>query len=138
MSTLTRFRGGATPFDWVNSLSLFPFLTPGIRIEDYLEGDSYVVRAELPGVDPAKDVTVTYTDGELRLHVVRTTEHQDKTRSEFHYGSFYRSVPLPAGAKEDTITAGYVDGILTIKVLIGEVETTGKTIPITVGTAKKK
>jgi len=138
MSTITRIRGGLTPLEWVNNLSLFPFLAPGIRIEEFLEGDKYVVRAELPGIDPAKDVTVTYVDGELRLHVVRSGEEKDKTHTEFHYGSFYRTVPLPAGAREDTIAAEYVDGILTIKVLVGEVETTGKPIPITVGAAKKK
>lgn len=137
MSTITKTRV-LTPLEWVNNLSLFPFLAPTIRIEEFLEGDTYVVRAELPGVDPAKDVTVTYADGELRLNVVRTTEQKDRTHSEFHYGSFYRSVPLPAGAREDTIAAEYADGILTIKVLVGEVETTGKPIPIAVGGTKKE
>ncbi|BCB83024.1 Hsp20/alpha crystallin family protein [Phytohabitans suffuscus] len=138
MSTITRARGALTPLEWVNNLSLFPFLAPSIRIEEFLDGETYVVRAELPGIDPAKDVTVTYAEGELRLHVERSTEHKDRTHSEFHYGSFYRTVPLPAGAREDTITAEYADGILTIKLLVGEVETTGKPIPITVGAAKKK
>lgn len=50
----------------------------------------------------------------------------------------FRSVPLPAGAWEDTIAAEYVDGILTINILAGEVETTGKPILITVAAAKKK
>jgi HSP20 family protein len=124
--------------EWVNNLSLFPFLAPSIRIEEFLEGDSYVIRAELPGIDATKDVTVTYADRELRLHVVRASEEKDRTHSEFHYGSFYRSVPLPAGAREDTIAAEYANGILTIKMLVGAVETTGKPIPITVGVAKKK
>src|SRR5687768_14009966 len=126
MSTITRVRGGLTPLEWVNSLSLFPFLAPSIRIEEFLEGETYVIRAELPGIDPAKDVTVRCVDGELRLNVERSTERMDSTHSEFHYGSFYRAVPLPAGAREDTITAEYADGILTIKLLIGEPEAEGK------------
>lgn len=137
MSTITRARGGLTPLEWVNNLSLFPFLSPSIRIEEYLEGETYFVRAEMPGIDAEKDVTVTYAEGELRLHVQRSTEHKDRTHSEFHYGSFYRSVALPAGVREDTISAEYVDGILTVRMLIGDVETTGKPIPITVGAAKK-
>ncbi|GAA4475506.1 Hsp20/alpha crystallin family protein [Phytohabitans houttuyneae] len=137
MSTITRTRV-LTPLEWVNNLSLFPFLAPGIRIEEFLEGETYVIRAELPGIDPAKDVTVTCVDGGLRLHVERAAGRKDSTHSEFHYGSFYRSVPLPAGAREDTITAEYADGILTIKLLVGEVEAEGKPIPITVAAAKKK
>ncbi|MDW5330429.1 hypothetical protein [Plantactinospora sp. KLBMP9567] len=38
---------------------------------------------------------------------------------------------------EDTITAEYTDGILTIKVLVSVPETAGRTIPITVGPDKK-
>ncbi|MFY1668641.1 Hsp20/alpha crystallin family protein [Plantactinospora sp. WMMB334] len=135
MSTITKARGGLTPLEWVNNLSLFPFLAPAIPVEEFLEGETYTVRAELPGVDPAKDVTVTCADGALRLHVVRSTEHRDRTRSEFHYGSFYRTVPLPAGAREETVSAAYADGILTITVLVGKVESTGKTIPIAIGTS---
>ncbi|HEU5108790.1 MAG TPA: Hsp20/alpha crystallin family protein [Micromonosporaceae bacterium] len=126
-----------TPLEWFSGFSLLPFLAPGIRVEDYLDGDTYIIRAELPGIDPAKDATVTYADGVLRLRVTRTAEHKEQARSEFHYGSFDRVIPLPAGAKADTITAVYAAGILTIKVLVGELEDGGKTIPITVGTAKK-
>ena len=138
MSTITKPRGAAmTPLEWFSSLPLLPFLPPGIRVEDYLDGDTYIIRAELPGIDPAKDATVTYADGALRLHVTRTAEHKEQTRSEFHYGSFDRVIPLPSGAKEDTITAIYASGILTIKVLVGEADAGGKVIPITVGTTKK-
>jgi HSP20 family protein len=138
MSTITKARGTAmTPLDWFTSLPLLPFLAPTIRVEEYLDGDTYIIRAELPGIDPAKDATVTYADGILRLHVTRTAEHKEQTRSEFHYGSFDRGIPLPSGAKEDTITAVYAGGILTIKVLVGEADTGAKTIPITVGTGKK-
>lgn len=136
MSTITRARGGLTPLEWVNNLSLFPFLAPNIRIEEFLDGDTFVVRAELPGVDPAKDITVTYVDGELRLHAVRPVGERDRTRSEFHYGTLYRTVPLPAAVREETITAEYADGILTITALVGAAETTGKPIPITVGVSK--
>ena len=52
-----------------------------------------MVRAELPGIDPVKDVDITYTDGVLRLAVTRTEEHKDKRRSEFRYGTFQRTIP---------------------------------------------
>jgi HSP20 family protein len=136
-TTMTRWRGGA-PFDWPE-LSWFPLFAPTIRVEEYTEGDTYVVRAELPGIDPAADVKLSYLDGALRLQVNRADEHKERTRSEFHYGSFTRTVPLPAGAKEKTIAATYEAGVLTVTVQIGEPETGGREIPvkITSGNGKK-
>ena len=102
----------ALPFDW-NDLSWLPLLPPAIRIEEYRSDDSYVLRAELPGLDPARDVYVSCRRGLLRLHVHRSP-HGDATRSEFHYGSAFRTVVLPVGAREDEVSATYVDGILEI------------------------
>jgi HSP20 family protein len=137
MSTITRLRGGAlTPFDWP-SLSWFPLFAPTIRVEDYLEGDRYVVRAELPGIDPAKDVKISYAGGELKLEVERVESRKDRLHSEFHYGSFSRVLALPAGAKEDTISAEYKDGILEITVQVAEPAPVAKTIPIAVGNGKR-
>jgi len=115
--TTTRSRwwaGAVPPADW-DDLSWVPFLRPGIRIEEYRSEDSYVLRAELPGVDPARDVYVSCRRGLLRLHVHRSP-HGDATRSEFHYGSAFRTVVLPVGAREDEVTATYVNGILEITV----------------------
>jgi HSP20 family protein len=50
-------------------------------------------------------------------------------------GTFYRTIPLPSGAKADTLTARYIDGILEISALVGEPSPAAKTIPITVGRA---
>ena len=41
------------------------FDTHLIRLEDEIEDGRYVVRAELPGIDPAKDVEITVRDGEM-------------------------------------------------------------------------
>ncbi|NYF60059.1 Hsp20/alpha crystallin family protein [Micromonospora purpureochromogenes] len=138
MSTITRFTGGAlAPFDWTN-LSLFPLLAPSIRIEDYLDGDQYVIRAEMPGIDPVKDVRITFADSELRLDVVRKeTTRRDKTRSEFHYGSFSRTIPLPAGVMEKTIAARYADGMLEITAKVGDIKPGAKEIPIKIENGKK-
>ena len=45
------------------------------KIEETHEGDTMVVRAELPGVDPEKDVTVEVNDDELVIRVQRTESH---------------------------------------------------------------
>lgn len=87
-----------------------------IRLEDQMEDGRYVVRAELPGLDPAKDVDITVRNGQLTIKAERSERKEAKGRSEFAYGSFVRSVTLPAGANEDDITASYDQGILTVSV----------------------
>ncbi|GAB7045086.1 Hsp20/alpha crystallin family protein [Catenuloplanes indicus] len=122
MSTLT-------PLDLLR-WSWSPFPGPGIRIEEHLDGDRFVVRAELPGVDPGKDVEVTLSGEVLKIKVERKESFTGKAHSEFHYGSFYRTVPVPPGLRPDTVDASYQAGILTISALIAENQTAGKPIPI--------
>lgn len=87
-----------------------------IRIEESEEDGAYTVKAELPGIDPDKDIEITLADGLLTVRAERTEEKQDKQRSEFRYGSFTRSVQLPPGVSEKNITATYDKGVLTVKV----------------------
>ena len=74
-------------------------LAPYIRIEDFVEDGIYVLRAEMPGIDPDKDVEIHVSDHTLRLRAERrqetTVDKKGHYRSEFRYGSFTRSVPLP-------------------------------------------
>ena len=120
-------------FGWVEGG--FPLTHPvagahGIRIEERLTDGTYVLRAELPGIDPAKDVEITVTEGVLTLRAERTEETKDKHRTEFRYGTFARSVRLPAGAKGDEATADYKDGVLTITVPVPEEKAGSRTIPV--------
>jgi HSP20 family protein len=101
-----------------------------IRMEDFLSDKEYQLRAELPGLDPEKDITVSVNHGVLTIHAERREEDKTTHRSEFRYGMMQRSVRLPAGAKEDKVTAKYDKGVLTVTVPIGEPQPTGRTIPI--------
>jgi HSP20 family molecular chaperone IbpA len=96
------------------------FDTQLMRLEDEMEDGHYVVRAEIPGIDPAKDVDITVRDGRLTIKAERTEKKEAKGRSEFRYGSFVRSVMLPAGANEDDIKATYDKGVLTVSVAVAE------------------
>jgi HSP20 family protein len=91
-----------------------------IRVDEFRENGNLVVRAELPGVDPDKDVEVTVADGLLRIEAHRREEESKEekgyTRRELRYGSFMRTLALPEGVSESDVTAGYKDGILEIKV----------------------
>jgi HSP20 family protein len=91
-----------------------------IRVDEFRDGDTQVIRADLPGIDPDKDVSVTVSDGMLRIDAERRVEKdtQDKgyTRHELRYGSLTRTLPLAEGAGDADIKASYRDGILEIRV----------------------
>jgi HSP20 family protein len=86
------------------------------RIEDYRDDGNYVLRAELPGMDPEKDIQIQVQGTELSIAAERTVEKHDKAHSEFSYGKFARTVRLPAGAAPDEISATYAAGILEVTV----------------------
>jgi HSP20 family protein len=104
---LSRFFEGLRPFD------------ERMRIEEEMVDDELVIRAEIPGVDPDKDIDITVQDGRLMLRAERRKEETTKTdvgyRTEFRYGSFHRSLPLPKGCSGKDVTATYRDGILEVR-----------------------
>jgi HSP20 family protein len=114
--------------DWFESeFPALPIMRPFtggqlVRVEDYVSEGQYVVRAELPGIDPEKDVEITVDDGVLTVKAERREEKKEGGRSEFRYGSFSRSVSLPAGADEDNVSATYRDGILEVRTPLKEQE----------------
>jgi HSP20 family protein len=101
-----------------------------LRLEDEVKDGVYEVRAELPGVDPADDIEVSVRDGKLTIKAERTQTSESNGHSEFSYGSFVRTVPLPAGADEDDINATYDRGILTVSVPLSEDHPTEKHVEV--------
>jgi HSP20 family protein len=106
------------------------FGAPAFRVEEYTEGSTYVVRAEVPGLDPDKDITVSQFGDRLQIRIERTEERVDKAHSEFHYGSLARSVQLPMSAEEEGTNATYCAGILEIRVKLAGKVTPGRQIPV--------
>lgn len=81
--------------------------------------NAYHVEAELPGVDE-KDVELTLKDGILTLSGEKQSESETKDK-KFHriertYGSFRRSLQLPADADENGVEAHMKDGVLAIEI----------------------
>lgn len=91
-----------------------------IKVEEFTEADHLVVRAELPGIDPEKDVEITVEDGRLQITAERREEEEKEgrhfRRRELRYGSFSRTLPLPEGTDEQAITASYHNGVLEVRV----------------------
>ena len=85
-----------------------------------------VLEAELPGIDPDKDVEVTVSDGMLHIEAERdeekTTDDDGFVRHEHRHWSFARTMPLPAGVSESDIKATYKEGLLQIRMPSGEPE----------------
>jgi HSP20 family molecular chaperone IbpA len=102
------------------------------RIEDYREDGRYVLRVELPGVDPEKDIRIQVQGVELSIAAERTVEKRDTTHSEFSYGKFARTVRLPAGALPDEISATYEAGILEVTVPVRPEPDDARQIEVTV------
>lgn len=105
-------------------------LSPSVRVEDYVEGDTYVLRAELPGIDPDKDVEITVDRDVLTISGERREEVKERNRQELHYGSFMRSVTLPGDAREKDIRASYADGVLEVRVPFDKDQDRTRRIPV--------
>lgn len=101
-----------------------------MRLEDEIKDGHYEVRAEIPGVDPAKDIDITLRDGQLTVKAERSEHKEFNGRSEFSYGSFVRTVSLPPGADEDDVKARYDKGILTVSIAINDSKPVEKHVPI--------
>ena len=106
------------------------FDTRLMRLEDEMTDGRYEVRAEMPGIDPAKDVDITVRDGHLTIKAERGEKKEFEGRSEFSYGSFIRTVALPAGADEDDIKATYDKGILIVSVGVSKPASAEKHVEI--------
>lgn len=120
-------------FDWAEGLpSLFtmPAMMRDVRIEAFTDDGKYVVRAELPGLDPAKDIKVEVANGVLTVTATRLQEEHDGAHSEFRYGTLLRKVLLPEGADEKAVAAKYTAGILEVTVPVSAKSAETHTIAI--------
>lgn len=112
-------------FDWL----------PAIEVAE--KDQALVVRAELPGMTK-DDVKIDVSDRLLTLQGERKQERQEKKDEYFlterSYGSFYRQIALPEGAKTDEAAATFKDGLLEIRVPVAVKVTPGaRRLPIEEG-----
>lgn len=119
MSTLTT-TPDCTTSDWPGSpLSTLHAMTQQVRsipIEQYPDGASYVVRFEIPGVDPAHDLAVSVQTGTLTVHAEHRHSGPEDEQGEFQYGSFTRCIALPLGADISDVSATCHNGILMVRI----------------------
>jgi HSP20 family protein len=87
---------------------------------DVTETDKEIeITAELPGLEE-KDVQVNLADGVLTIRGEKKAEKEQKDKNdrlvERSYGSFERSLELPAGIDPDAIKASIAKGVLKVTV----------------------
>jgi HSP20 family protein len=118
------------PESWIDSVG-----EAAIKVEEYEDDDKLIIRAEAPGVNPEDDIEITLSEGMLRIMVQRKKESKHETkrhyRSEFQYGSFVRTIALPAGATDQDVKARYVDGVLEVRIPMSGKQAETKKVSIT-------
>jgi HSP20 family protein len=131
MTTLTRWQ----PWYEMNTLpraferlfdeSLAPrMLTPlppdtfELAVDVAEDGEAYIVKATAPGVKP-EDVEVTIQDHVLTIQgEAKADKEIEEGRyylRERRFGSFVRSLTMPAQVKAEAIQATYENGVLTVR-----------------------
>lgn len=104
------------------------------RIEVRETDKNILISAEIPGMSE-KDINVSLKDNNLIIEGEKSTEKKKEDtgyyRSEFSYGSFYRSIPLHAEVNEDKVDATYKNGVLEVSLnKLAESKQTAKRIEI--------
>jgi HSP20 family protein len=96
---------------------------PVVEMQDTPE--AILLKVELPGID-TKDLDVQVTADAVSISGERKTETKTEEkgiyRSEFYYGSFQRTIPLPARVQNTNVKAEYKDGILHLNLPKAEEE----------------
>lgn len=131
LTVLARLRDNVlAPFE--AGIGLFPFVAHEIRIEQLYRNGTLVVRAELPGIDPVRDIDLAIVGNHLFIHVDRAPQEREQAHSEFRYGRLSRVVSLPPAAIAECATARYERGVLEVSLPMGESQPTGRRIAVAV------
>jgi HSP20 family protein len=111
---------------------------PAIEVKEK-EGKLYVT-AELAGLKP-ENVKVHVEGDILVVEGERKQEHEEKREGYYHsersYGKFYRSIPLPEGAKAEETSANFHNGVLEVTIPLAEVKARRQEIPVKEAELKK-
>jgi HSP20 family protein len=106
------------------------------RMETYRKDNDYVVKVDLPGVNP-QDVHVETEGNLLTISGERKGEERGSEYRETFYGKFERQITLPQGVEADKVTANYQHGVLEIRVPL-PAQLAARKVPIQIEEKEKK
>lgn len=105
----------------------------GPAVDVYETDDEVVVKVSLPGAN-REDINITAQEDSLTIRGESKQEEkvdeEGYYRRELRYGSFSRTIPLPATVNADAITAKFADGVLTVRAPKAPAAVAGKKIEI--------
>lgn len=97
-----------------------------LPVDIFEDGDSVVVRAEIPGMKK-EDIDVQLSPDSITISGKKSKEQRledkDYYRLERSYGSFMRTCRLPMETITDTARASFKDGVLEVRILKSEAAT---------------
>lgn len=106
------------PF-WPTVPRAFEEIEPAPNVDIYEEGDSIIVKADLPGMTK-DDIEVNLTDDSITLTGEKKKEEKVEKKNYYRlersYGSFKRSFALPAEVHTGKAKAMFKDGVLEVKI----------------------
>jgi HSP20 family protein len=101
--------------------------TPAIEMTE--TDQELILKAQNPGIE-SKDLNVEVSEDSVSISGEQKqesrTEEKGYFRSEFHYGRFERTVPLPVTVKNDQVKAEFKNGILILT--LPKMETTSRKV----------
>jgi HSP20 family protein len=93
----------------------FGSFTPTVDVKE--SEKDFTVAAELPGMDD-KDIEVSLGRDSLTIRGEKKEEKEDKGKNYYRiersYGSFSRTIPLPAEVDVEKVKAEFKKGVLTV------------------------
>lgn len=120
MPTFNRVVAFDREIDRLLNLNGKRFFVPTLDVVE--RADTYIVSAELPGVDPA-GVEISFENNTLTLRGTKQPSLKPQENEELRVytaerlsGDFERGVRLPEYVEGDKIEATYAQGVLTITV----------------------
>ena len=106
---------------WFSDVARTPAST-AMPMDLYREGDAFVTRIDLPGVDPAS-IDVDVDDRTLTVRAERKGTPGEGAKWLVHErpsGTFARQLTLGYGVALDQISADYSDGVLSLRIPVAE------------------
>lgn len=96
-------------------LSEYEGFNPKVEVKE--TDKNYIVCAELPGMKE-NDINLSLRENSLVIEGEKKSERKEEEkgyyRSEFEYGSFYRTIPFSTDVDDQNVTAKYKDGVLEV------------------------
>lgn len=118
---------GRTPSSFVGAMSRpfehahapSPVSVEEVSVDEYVDGETLVVRAQMPGADPDKDIEVSVAGGVLHIQAGRDGagghSEGDRFPSGLRYRRFTRNLPLPEGVTDQDIKVSFRNGVLEVR-----------------------